>query len=99
MPFEEERHLVVAYVSFSAFKDEDGDEVCVNDYVMMELYLPEKAWRSHCFTIENIKHAKRQLEAKGYKEVVILGIVPTIERNLERAERGIYPLRKGTTEC
>lgn len=96
MPFEDEKHSVVAYVSFSAFKDEDGDEVCVNDFEMMELYLPEKAWRTHCFTSENIKYAKRQLEAKGYKEVVILGIVPTIERNLERAERGVFPLRKGT---
>ena len=95
MPFEDENHSGVASVSFSARKDEAGDEVCVDDFEMMELYLPEKAWRSHCFTSENIKYAKRQLEAKGYKEVVILGIVPTIERNLERAERGVFPLRKG----
>lgn len=95
MNTEEEKRSVVAYVSFSAFKNEGGDEICVNDFEMMNMILPEKAWRSHCFTIENIKYAIRQLEAKGFKEVVIQGIVPTIERNLERAERGVYPLRKG----
>ena len=95
MPFEDEKYSVVAYVSFSAFKDEDGDEVCVNDFIMLELNLPEKAWHTHCFTLENIKYAVKCLEAMGYKEVVIQGIVPTIERSLERAERGVYPLRKG----
>lgn len=95
MYYENEKRTVVAYVSFSAFKDENGNEVCINDFEMIELNLPEKAWRTHCFTIENIKYAIKLLEAKGYKEVVIQGIVPTIERNLERAERGVYPIRKG----
>lgn len=93
----DDKKTVVVYVSFSAFRNEDGVDEPVIDFDVMELLLPEKAWRGHLFTIDNIKYICRQLESKGYNSPIVLGIIPTTERNVDRAIRGVYPLRQEIT--